>query len=95
MYQIGELVRRAGVSRDTLRFYEREGLLPPSPRSQGGYRLYGPDALTRLQFIRQAQRLSFSLQEIGSLIEIMAGGRPPAPTSEPCCAIRWPSSTDS
>lgn len=83
MYRIGELAREAGVSRDTLRFYEREGLLSPEGRSEGGYRLYGEGAFQRLHFIKQAQALGLSLEEIRVVLEAMQGGRPP------CADVRW------
>jgi len=77
MYRIGELARQTGVSRDTLRFYEREGLVRPSERSEGGYRLYESEALQRLGFIKQAQALGLSLKDIHSLLEVMQEGQPP------------------
>ena len=58
---IGELARHGGVSTSLLRYYEKEGLLLPSGRSQAGYRLYAPEAERRLRFIRSAQRYGFSL----------------------------------
>lgn len=61
---IGRLAERANVSTSMLRFYEREGLLQPLRRSGSGYRLYGPDAENTLLFIRRAQRLGFSLEDI-------------------------------
>ncbi|WP_027891106.1 heavy metal-responsive transcriptional regulator [Calidithermus chliarophilus] len=77
MYRIGELARKTGVSRDTLRFYEREGLLRPEGRSEGGYRLYEAEAVRRLRFIKQAQALGLSLEEIKAVLEVMQEGRPP------------------
>jgi MerR family transcriptional regulator, copper efflux regulator len=61
---IGRLAERANVTTSMLRFYEQEGLLKPARRSSGGYRLYGPDAENTLLFIRRAQRLGFSLDDI-------------------------------
>jgi len=61
---IGRLADRANVSTSMLRFYEREGLLRPSRRTQSGYRLYDADAENTLLFIRRAQRLGFSLDDI-------------------------------
>ncbi len=61
---IGELARHGGVSTSLLRYYEKEGLLLPSGRSQAGYRLYAPEAERRLRFIRSAQRYGFSLNDI-------------------------------
>jgi DNA-binding transcriptional MerR regulator len=77
MYRIGELARQAGISPDTLRFYEREGLLRPSGRSEGGYRLYEAEAVQRLRFIKQAQALGLSLGEIKAVLEVMEEGHPP------------------
>ncbi|MCL5965249.1 MAG: heavy metal-responsive transcriptional regulator [Deinococcus sp.] len=77
MYRIGEVSALAGVSRDTLRFYEREGLLRPSERSEGGYRLYEAEAVQRLRFIKQAQALGLTLDDIRVLLEVMREGRPP------------------
>lgn len=67
-YQIGELAARSGLTPDALRYYERLGLLPPSQRTAGGFRVYPPAALDRLRFIKQAQTLGLSLQEIGALV---------------------------
>jgi MerR family transcriptional regulator, copper efflux regulator len=61
---IGRLAERANVSTSMLRFYEREGLLRPAGRSRSGYRLYAPDAERTLLFIRRAQRLGLSLEDI-------------------------------
>jgi len=67
---IGQLARRAGVPIDTVRYYERQGLVPEPPRSASGYRQYGPDDVTRLEFIRRAKTLGFTLEEIGELMAI-------------------------
>jgi DNA-binding transcriptional MerR regulator len=66
----GQLAAAAGVNVQTLRYYERRGLLPDPQRSLGGHREYGPDAVTVMRVIRGLQRLGFSLQEIGELIEV-------------------------
>src|SRR5215831_15141824 len=66
--KIGALASKAGLSRDTIRFYEREALLPKPPRTPSGYRLYSAEALARLHFIKQAQALGFSLTEIRHLL---------------------------
>lgn len=69
---IGTLADAAGVGRETVRFYEREGLVP-DPRGSGvGYRLYAPEAVARLRFIRRAQELGFTLGEISELLELRA-----------------------
>ena len=67
-YQIGELAARSGLTKDALRYYERLGLLPQPQRTPGGYRMYTPAALDRLRFIKQAQTLRLSLQEIRTLV---------------------------
>jgi DNA-binding transcriptional MerR regulator len=61
---IGQLARRGNVATSLLRYYEKEGLLEPTARSAAGYRLYAPDALRHLLFIRKAQRYGFSLNDI-------------------------------
>jgi DNA-binding transcriptional MerR regulator len=66
--QIGKLARDLGLSVDTIRFYEKEGLLRPPPRSQGGYRLYTRQDMEHLRFIRCAQELGFSLAEVRELL---------------------------
>lgn len=63
--RIGELARRTGLSISRIRFYEAQGLLPTAPRETNGYRSYGEDAVAILYFVDQAQRLGFSLAEIG------------------------------
>lgn len=65
---IGKLAAAAGVNPQTIRYYERTGLLARPARTPGGYRQYGPDEIKRLRFIRRAQRLGFSLDEVGELL---------------------------
>ena len=67
---IGSLAREAGVGVETVRFYERKGLMPAPPRTASGYRQYAPDAVHRLRFIRRAQGLGFTLHEISDLLEL-------------------------
>lgn len=69
---IGQLARRAGVGIETVRFYERQGLLPKPPRTPSGYRQYSPDALGRLAFIGRAKALGFALREIAELLALDA-----------------------
>jgi len=69
---IGQLAKRAGVSIDTVRYYERNGLLAPRGRLASGYRRYSQTELARLRFIRRAQRLGFSLEEIRALLALSA-----------------------
>jgi MerR family mercuric resistance operon transcriptional regulator len=66
----GQLAAAAGVNVQTLRYYERRGLLPDPQRSLGGHREYGPDAVTVLRIIRTTQRLGFTLDEIAELLEV-------------------------
>lgn len=65
--QIGELAKAAEVPAKTIRYYEDIGLLPHPPRTEGGYRRYGPEAADRLRFIRKAQALGLTLSEIREL----------------------------
>jgi MerR family transcriptional regulator, copper efflux regulator len=66
----GKLAGRSGVNIATIRYYENRVLLPQAPRTRSGYRVYDGDALRRLQFIRQAQALGFTLEEIGDLLSL-------------------------
>jgi MerR family transcriptional regulator, copper efflux regulator len=75
--KIGELARSAGVTPDTVRFYEREGLLAPPPRTSSGYRDYGPESLDDLGFIRKAQALGLRLAEVREVLAITADGQQP------------------
>ena len=67
---IGHLAKETGVSLETVRYYERRGLLPKPPRSASGYRLFPAEAARRLRFIRRAQELGFSLREIRELLSL-------------------------
>ena len=67
---IGAVARRAGVGIDTVRYYEREGLLPPPQRRASGYRDYDAGAVGRLRFIRRAKDLGFTLEEIRELLAL-------------------------
>lgn len=69
---IGKAAKQAGVGIDTVRFYEREGLLPEAQRTESGYRLYSADDVDRLRFIRRAKTLGFSLEEIAELMNLNA-----------------------
>ena len=71
------MAARAGVGAKTLRFYEAKGLLAPASRGENGYRLYAADAFDVLRFIKQAQGLGLTLDEIREIIAIRQGGRPP------------------
>ena len=72
---IGHLAREAGVNLETVRYYERQGLLAKPPRSASGYRLFPSDAARRLRFIRRAQQLGFSLKEIRELLSLRVSRR--------------------
>ena len=66
----GQLARACGVGPETIRFYERQGLIPQAPRSSGGYRRFDEAAIHRLRFIRRAKSLGFSLPEIRELLAL-------------------------
>jgi len=68
----GELAERAGVNVQTVRYYERRGLLPEPPRTSAGYRQYELDDARRIRFIQRAQELGFSLSEIEALLSLRA-----------------------
>lgn len=67
---VGKLANESGVAVETLRYYERRGLLPAARRTESGYRLFQPDTVRRLRFIRRAQALGFSLDEISELLSL-------------------------
>ena len=73
--RIGELAERAGTSTDTIRYYERLGLLKTPKRTASGYRLYDDEGLGRLRFVRRAKRLGFSLGDIRGLVAIAEDGQ--------------------
>ncbi|MBC8325666.1 MAG: heavy metal-responsive transcriptional regulator [Verrucomicrobia subdivision 3 bacterium] len=73
--KIGQAAKAAAVGVETVRFYEREGLLPKPKRSGAGYRLYPPDTVARLRFIKQAKQLGFTLKEINELLSLRASSR--------------------
>lgn len=72
---IGRLAQEVGINLETVRFYERKGLLPKPPRSASGYRLFPADTARRLQFIKRAQELGFSLSEIRELLTLRLSPR--------------------
>jgi len=67
---IGKLAKAAGVSTETIRYYERSGFLPTPDRLSSGYRVYGGDSVQRIKFIKEGQALGFTLTEIGELIHL-------------------------
>src|SRR2546421_12421838 len=74
---IGEVAKRGGASRKALRLYEAAGILPAPRRTQSGYRVYSSEVLDLLAFMRQAQRLGFTLDEIKEIVAIKRAGRAP------------------
>ena len=67
---IGQLAKKAGVNVETIRYYERRRLIPEPPRRESGYRQYTADFVVRIQFIKRAQELGFSLNEISELLAL-------------------------
>jgi len=76
-FTIGEAAKRAGVSPDTLRHYERVGLVPRAPRTAGGYRYYTDVSVARVLFVRNAIRFGFSAKELSGFLHARDHGRPP------------------
>lgn len=72
---IGRLASEAGINLETVRYYERQGLMPKPPRSSSGYRLFPIDAAQRLRFIKRAQDIGFSLKEIRELLALRVSPR--------------------
>jgi MerR family transcriptional regulator, Zn(II)-responsive regulator of zntA len=75
--RIGELAEAAGTTTKTLRFYEESGLLPPTDRAANGYRDYGPEALSRLDFIHRGRVAGLTLAQIREVIDIRETGDAP------------------
>jgi MerR family copper efflux transcriptional regulator len=78
----GQAARLLDVGIQTLYFYEREGLIPPAPRTPAGYRLYTPELIDRVRFIRQAQALGLSLDQVREVLELVDHG------ATPCARVR-------
>ena len=72
-FPIGTLAMQASVNVETIRFYQRKGLLAEPERPFGGVRLYGADDVARVKFVKSAQRLGFSLDEVGQLLKLEDG----------------------
>jgi MerR family mercuric resistance operon transcriptional regulator len=79
---IGRLATQAGVNLETVRYYERIGLMPPPERTAGGHRDYRPEHRARLAFIRRARQLGFSLGDIRALLTLAEPGR------QPCAEVK-------
>jgi MerR family mercuric resistance operon transcriptional regulator len=79
---IGELARATGCKIETIRFYERIGILPPAPRSEGGHRIYDRDQMKRLNFVCRSRALGFSLRQVRDLLSLADGG------SDSCAEIK-------
>lgn len=79
---VGQIATRAGVKPQTIHYYERLELLPPAPRTESNYRLYAPAAVSRVRFIKDTQRLGFTLAEIKELLTLRAV------SSDQCIRVR-------
>jgi MerR family mercuric resistance operon transcriptional regulator len=73
-YALGTLSKHTGVNIETIRYYERIGIMPKPPRTAGGQRIYDTSHLKRLAFIRRSRELGFSLDEIRALLRLVDGG---------------------
>jgi MerR family mercuric resistance operon transcriptional regulator len=73
-YSRGALAKKSGVNGETIRYYEKAGLVPDPPRSEGGHRVYGPSHVQRLSFIRRCRELGFSLDGIRNMLGLVDGG---------------------
>ncbi|MCH4091890.1 MerR family transcriptional regulator [Acetobacter sp.] len=78
---IGELGKATGTKVETIRYYEKIGMLPAPPRTAGNYRVYGPSELGRLSFIRRARDLGFSLDQVSNLLTLSSNG------SQDCASV--------
>src|SRR6186997_1938869 len=76
-FGIGEAARRAGISPDLIRYYERVGILPLAPRTAGGYRQYSEETIARMLFARNAIRFGFTSKELAGFLKARAKGQPP------------------
>jgi MerR family transcriptional regulator, copper efflux regulator len=80
-HMIGEVARRAGVNVETVRYYERRGLVADPPRTDAGYRQYPDSTVRRIRFVKRAQELGFSLREIAELLDLRVE------EGAPCAAV--------
>jgi len=88
----GELARLTGVSSDTIRYYERRGILSESPRTVSGYRMYGQDAIERVRLVQRALQLGFTLAELSEILQVRDRGGVPCHrvlnlTEEKLCSL--------
>jgi MerR family mercuric resistance operon transcriptional regulator len=72
---IGRLAERTGVHLETIRYYERLGVMPEPPRTEGGHRVYSREHLRRLNFVRRSRELGFPLQDVRALLRLVDGGK--------------------
>lgn len=72
--QRAELARRTGCNLETIRYYEKVGMMPDPPRTASGYRIYGESHVSRLRFILRARELGFSIEQVRGLLELVDGG---------------------
>lgn len=79
---VSQVARRSGTAVDTIRYYTRIGLLPEPPRSNAGYRLFGPEIVDRVAFIKRAQRLGLSLDAIHQLLRVRDEGGCPCGSTQ-------------
>jgi len=75
--RIGQAASLAGVTCDTLRYYERQGLLPRAPRTSSGYRDYTPSIVERVRFVRNALRFGFTVKQVSGFLKSRESGKPP------------------
>lgn len=85
-YRIGEIAQQTGVSVETLRFYEKRRLLNAPPRTDGGFRLYSDDAVQQVKFIKQAQTLGLTLDDVQQLLTSRQR-RPPVASCRKVCDL--------
>jgi MerR family transcriptional regulator, mercuric resistance operon regulatory protein len=84
----GELAEQAGVHVDTLRYYERRGLLEAPERSPSGYRSYSPDAVRVVRFVKRAQEVGFTLDDVAELLDLADGGAESCDVARATAVIR-------
>ena len=94
LISIGVLSERAGVAASALRFYEEQGLIVPAARTEANRRRYTRDTLRRVAFIRSAQKVGLSLEEIRGALSTLPGGRTPTPEDWTTLSTSWRSKLD-